>query len=337
MKNAKPTSGMLVPFKLKELPPGHPLSILMKENRAIESLLEQFKFLLKTVKQDQDEELKLELRAKYNLILDIEKHYLRQEELLFPILYDKGIHKPLVLIRKNIDNIRTRLLKIEDLFSAHLIFPKTIENTIKPILQTIPWIIKKEEDEIFPIALEKLSEEDWMQIASLSDGFGYCIIVPDPSEQKSFLESDFIDKQSAQIINFSTGRIQQGLFENIMENLPIQLSFIDADNKLIYFSPIRTPIFRRTLANLGRDVNHCHPPKSIRHVNQILDDFKQNKRDEEEFWINYQGKFIYLQYHAIRDGNGTYLGTLERIQDVTRLREIQGEKRLISNFKPKRE
>jgi len=322
---------MHVPLKLTELPSGHPLNILMQENRAIEALLQQFTFLLKQIKQSQDEALKQELRAKYNLLLDIEKHYLRQEVLIFPLLQEKGMHKNLVLLRKNIDNIRERLEKIEDLLSSHLVFPQTIENTIKPILQTIPWIIKKEETEVFPTALEKLSDDDWYRIASLSDGFGYCIIVPDQLTQTSFTSSKYKEKQDAQIINFSTGRISLGLFEKIMEEVPVQLSFIDATDKLVYFSPTKSPIFRRTLANLGRGVYHCHPPKSISHVNQILEDFKTNKRNDEEFWINHQNRFIYFQYHAIRDKKGNYLGTLERIQDATRIREIQGEKRLGSN------
>jgi DUF438 domain-containing protein len=324
---------MLAPSKQSELPSGHPVTIFMQENRAIEVLLQQFTFILNQIKQDQDEALKLELRAKYNLLLDIRKHYLRQEELLFPLLQEKGMHKSLTLLRKNIDNIRDRLEKIEDILSAHLIFPQTIENKIKPILHTIPWIIKKEETEIFPIALEKLSEDEWLRIASLSDGFGYCIIIPDQKTQASFPNMKYKENQDFQIINFSTGRISQGLFEKIMENVPLQLSFIDANDKLVYFSPTKSPIFRRTLANLGRDVYHCHPPKSISHVNQILEDFKANKRHEEEFWINHQNRFIYFQYHAIRDKKGKYLGTLERIQDATRIREIQGEKRLTNNSK----
>lgn len=324
---------MLASSKLAKLPSGHPLHTFMQENRAIEALLEQFKFILKQIKQDQDEALKLELRAKYNLLLDIKKHYLRQEELLFPLLQERGMHKPLSLWRTNIDDIRERLLRIEDLFSTNLIFPQTIENKIKPILQTIPWIIKKEETEIFPAALEKFSEDDWFRIASLSDGFGYCIIVPDRDWQKSSTSPKYKEIEHSQMISFSTGRIPQGLFERIMEYIPLQISFIDAEDKLVYFSPIKAPIFRRTLANLGRDVYHCHPPKSINHVNRILKDFKANKRDEEEFWINHQGRFIYFQYHAVRDEKGAYLGTLERIQDATRLREIQGEKRLLSNFK----
>jgi DUF438 domain-containing protein len=322
---------MLTPTKPSKLPIGHPIQIFMQENRAIEALLEQFTHLLKQIKQDQDEALKSELRAKYNLLMDIKKHYQRQEELLFPRLQEKGMNKSLVILRKNIDNIRERLLKIEDLLSAHLIFPQTIENKIKPILQTIPWIIKKEETEIFPAAIEKLSETDWFRIASLSDGFGYCIIVPDRIGQKSFTKSEYTEKHRSQIINFSTGRIPQGLFEKIMEDLPIQLSFIDSEDKLVYFSPTKNPVFRRTLANLGRDVYHCHPPKSISHVSRILKDFKSNKRNDEEFWIEHHGRFIYFQYVAIRNQEGTYLGTLERIQDATRLREVKGEKRLIGN------
>ncbi len=319
--------------KLTKLPSGHPLQIFMQENRAIETLLGQFKFLLKQIREEQDEALKLELRAKYNLLMDIKKHYLRQESLLYPILLEKGLHKHLILVRKNIDDIRERLLKIEDLLSAHLIFPQTIENSIKPILQGIPWIIKKEEEEIFPIALDNLSENDWFHIASLSDGFGYCIIVPDRSILDSFTKSNHKNDQDNHFITFSTGRVPYKLFERIMQLLPIQLSFIDADDKLIYFSPTKVPIFRRTLANLGRDVYHCHPPKSYSYVNRILQDFKTNKRDDEEFWITKQERTIYFQYHAIRDQEGKYLGTLERIQDITHLREIEGEKRLGSNHK----
>ncbi len=315
---------------LSKILPGHPIHIFVQENRAIEELLSQFEDILQQAKQEQSPLLVVEMRAKLNLLQDIKKHYQRQEELLYPFLHQFSIDEVISLTIQNFVEIQDMIQKVDEILSYESVLPQTIETAFSPLNQAITNIIRKEESTIFPIALEKLTEDEWIRISSFSNSYGYCIIVPNQEWQISHNKLEIGQEIASQIINFSTGRVKSFIFEEIMKNLPIQLSFIDEKDNFIYFSPSKNPVFRRTLASLGRNVLHCHPPKSIVHVTKILENFKDKKREIEEFWITYKDKFIYFQYHAVRSKEGEYLGTIEMIQDITKIKSLQGEKKLIS-------
>ena len=268
---------------LSKILPGHPIHIFLQENRAIEELLSQFEDILQQANQDQSQLLMIELRAKLNLLQDIKKHYQRQEELLYPLLQQFSMDDVIDQNKQNFAEIQNMIQKVDEILSYELVHPKTIVTAFSPLTQAIPIVIKKEESVIFPIALEKLTEDDWIRISSFSNSYGYCIIVPNQEWQNSHSKLENSQAIASQMINFSTGRIKSFIFEEIMKNLPIQLSFIDEKDNFIYFSPCKNPVFRRTLASLGRNVRHCHPPKSIVHVTKILTNLKEKKRELEEF------------------------------------------------------
>jgi len=117
--------------------------------------------------------------------------------------------------------------------------------------------------------------------------------------------------------------------ETIFDHLPVEISFVDADDTVQYYSHGDKRIFRRTPAVIGRKVQNCHPTKSVRVVQQILDDFKSRKRDVAEFWINLREHLIYIRYFAVRDTDGNYQGVIEVTQDITDIQKIKGEKRLL--------
>jgi DUF438 domain-containing protein len=112
--------------------------------------------------------------------------------------------------------------------------------------------------------------------------------------------------------------------------LPFDMTFVDKDDTVRYFTPGRERIFDRSRAILGRKVQYCHPPKSVHIVNQIVRDFKAGKEDRARFWINMRGRMIYICYYAMRDADGSYLGTLEVTQDLTEARALEGEQRLLA-------
>jgi PAS domain S-box-containing protein len=315
---------------LPRISPGHPIHVLVQENRAIEELLAQLEDILLKGKKEQSPIVMVEIRAKFYLLQDIKKHYQRQEELLFPLLQQSSLGEMLDISKQNFVDIESKIQKVDEILSYEITLPQAIIAVFSPLIQAIQEIIKREESIIFPKALEKLKEKDWVRISALSSSYGYCIIVPDQKWHNSHKNLEFDQEISSQMINFSTGRIKSNIFEEIMKNLPIQLSFIDENDNFTYFSPSQEPVFRRTLASLGRNVRHCHPPKSIVHVNKILANFKKKRRDSEEFWISHKDKFIYFQYHAVRDMEGEYLGTIEMIQDITRIKTLEGEKKLTS-------
>jgi hypothetical protein len=111
--------------------------------------------------------------------------------------------------------------------------------------------------------------------------------------------------------------------------LPVDLTFVDKDDRVRYFSDTRDRIFVRTRSVLGRKVQNCHPPQSVDVVEKILASFKDGSRDFVDFWINHRGRFVYIRYFAVRDREGNYLGTLEVNQDITGIRKLEGEKRLL--------
>jgi DUF438 domain-containing protein len=104
----------------------------------------------------------------------------------------------------------------------------------------------------------------------------------------------------------------------------------DRNDKVRFFSLGPDRVFVRNRAIIGRDVRMCHPPSSVHVVEQILDDFRANRHSNAAFWINMHGRFIYIEYIALRDKEGQYLGTIEFTQDLTHLRKLEGEQRLLS-------
>lgn len=130
-------------------------------------------------------------------------------------------------------------------------------------------------------------------------------------------------------LNLDTGQLSPEQINIMLKHLPVDISFVDASDELRYYSDTADRIFARTPAVIGRKVQNCHPPKSVHVVNKILEEFKKGSKDAAEFWIELHGKFIYIRYFAMRDADGNYRGTLEVSQDVTEIRKLRGERRLL--------
>jgi len=118
------------------------------------------------------------------------------------------------------------------------------------------------------------------------------------------------------------------ILEAIFDAMPIEISFIDGEDTVRYYSKGDKRIFKRTPSVIGLKVQNCHPKKSLDKVNQVLNNLREGKKDSEEFWIDLNDRKIYIRYFAVRDKNGKYLGTLEASQDITDIQKIKGEKRL---------
>ncbi len=130
-------------------------------------------------------------------------------------------------------------------------------------------------------------------------------------------------------ISLETGAMTKESLEVLLNTLPVDLTFVNAEDKVQYFSQSKARIFPRAKAVIGRKVQQCHPQKSVHKVHQILGDFKSGQRDVAEFWIQLKERLIYIRYLALRDKNKEYLGCLEVTQDITDIKKIEGEKRLL--------
>lgn len=130
-------------------------------------------------------------------------------------------------------------------------------------------------------------------------------------------------------LSLDTGQLTLEQINIMLKHLPVDVSFVDSNDELRYYSDTADRIFARTPAVIGRKVQNCHPPKSVHVVNKILEEFKKGNKDAAEFWIELKGKFIHIRYFAMRDADGNYRGTLEVSQDVTEIRKLRGERRLL--------
>lgn len=320
--------------------PGHPIHTLKLENRALEELMEnEIKPRVEALKTVDDIEhqknITLELLEKYNLLFDIDKHYSRKENLIFPYLEKCGITAPPKVMWGVDDEIRTEIKDvINELRNYNTALKAEITNKILKNLERVQEMIYKEEKILLPMAVENLTQEDWYEIYNQSDEIGFCIVEPaaqwKPENLNLTKAKDIIaDDSTKGSIKFGTGVLTPKQIELMFNHMPFDITFVDKDDIVKYFSAGPERIFTRTKAVIGRSVHNCHPPASVHIVEKLVKDFKDGTKDMEEFWINLGGKMIHIRYFAVRDEKGEFIGTLEVTQDISLIRELKGEKRLV--------
>jgi len=196
-------------------------------------------------------------------------------------------------------------------------------------------MIFKEESILFPMALETLAEDEWIKIHDDSGEIGFCLIEPEDKwiakRLKANKDTEAKTKASYEgHIKFETGYFTKEELESMLNAMPVDITFVDKNDVVKYFSRGDERIFARTKAVIGRSVQNCHPPASVHIVQKIVEDFKSGKKDHEDFWIKMGDKYVYIRYIAVRNKDGEYLGTLEFTQNIAPIKAIEGEKRLLS-------
>ena len=321
------------------IPAGHPVDVMQQENRELRKVTAQARSVLSRIESEMSihfPDLLLELRGLFNQLHDVDKHYQRKEYLLFPYLEQEGITGPPKVMWGKHDEIRDLLkgsldvLQTDDIEDEELL--AAAEMVLEPALQAIDEMTIKEEDILFPMALDTLHEGDWYEINQQSLEIGFCLYDPDTEWQPDWAgEKDINQAQkSNDYIQLPSGGFTPEELMTILNTLPVDLTFVDKDDKVKYFSQSEERIFQRNRAILNRDVRHCHPPASAHIVDKILEDFKEGHEDRAPFWIQLGDKFIHIEYFALRNEDGEYLGTLEVSQDLTEKRALQGEQRILS-------
>lgn len=316
--------------------PGHPIHTFKQENREIEKLIdEKIKQHIKELQVNDSKENLYKLVEDYNLLWDIDKHYSRKENLLFPYLEKYDITAPPKVMWGVDDEIREGIKEVKQLLKNYRGNKQEIIEKIEDVNDKIIEMIFKEENILFPMAIDTLTEDEWTNIMEESDEIGYCLTEPEAKwkpkrvdiEKKGRTEK--INSQG--YVKFETGILTTKEIEQIFNHLPIDITFIDKDDVVKYFSQAKERIFARTKAVIGRKVQNCHPPASVHIVEKLLDDFKTGKKEHEDFWIKMGDKYVFIRYFAVRDENGEYIGALEVTQNIKPIQEISGEKRLLSD------
>ncbi|MCM3339280.1 DUF438 domain-containing protein [Paenibacillus sp. MER TA 81-3] len=316
--------------------PGHPVHTFKLENLELEQLV-QFKLSLHTERfaQDGSERNRLRLLEDLNLLMDVDKHYSRKENLLFPYLEKYGINGPTQVMWGVDDRIRAALKTVKQAISD---YPQdgsmdrgTIAAQLQDVIHEVSEMIFKEENILFPMALQTLTEDEWLRIAAESGDIGYCLAEPagvwKPERAPAAAEDTAISKG---FIRLDTGVLSLAQLELLLNHLPVDITFIDEHDVVRYYSHGKERIFTRTKSVIGRTVQNCHPPQSVHVVNQLLVDFKSGAKDVEDFWIRLKDKYVLIRYFAVRDADGRYMGTLEFTQNIAPIQAIEGEKRIYS-------
>lgn len=302
------------------LPAGHPVHTFMLENRAAEDVLKK---LTEVRDFSAEREKMFELLDR---LAEIEKHYLRKENQLFPIIEIKGITGPSKVMWALHDDIRHFIKDVRKRVSDN----KMEKVAVDALAKMVNDMIYKEEHILFPMALETLSEDEWAKVRKGEEEIGYSWIRPE-TEWKSARESfqQHLLEEKVGNLNLNTGQLTPEQVNLMLMHLPVDLSFVNEHDEVIYYSATPDRIFPRSPGVIGRKVQNCHPPKSLGMVQKILDEFRAGRRSYADFWIQMHGKFLLIKYFAVRDGQGTYRGCLEVSQDVTDIRKLEGQKRLL--------
>lgn len=319
-------------------PEGHPIHTLMAEHTL---LLEYAGKLvssagnLKTLSGYSAAEK--ELKMVDHLIehfKDSEKHYLREENVLFPYVEKHGMAGPPKVMWMEHDSIRGIKKKLYPLVEnrsklEYAEFSEQLERHARSLQEMLSSHFYKENNILFPASMNLLSSEEWEDVSSQFLKIGYCCFSPKTAKTPEKVESGAMKEAEEGEIVFETGHITVNALEAMLNTLPVEITYIDEKDSVRYFSQPKDMIFTRSKAVIGNLVQNCHPQKSVHLVNKIIDTFRSGQRDVAEFWIDMKGKKVYIRYFAVRDNTGKYLGCVEVTQDISPLQKIQGERRLL--------
>ena len=325
----------------KEIPVGHPVDVFIHENRAINKTIEKATNLLHSitkVPEDNFGNFILVLRTVFNELMDIDKHYQRKEYLVFPYLEQHEITGPPMVMWGKHDEIREQLkgcnalLKEEDLSKQDL--SDALELLYFPVLKAVSDMVQKEEEILFPMCMDVLSVDDWWSIHKQTLEFGFTLYDPEVDWKPEGLEVEETDEEIARNkdggVMLPSGSFTADELMAVLNTAPVDMTFVDKNDKVKYFTQGSHRIFPRTRSIINRDVRLCHPPGSVDIVEKIIEDFKSGKESHAPFWIQVKGRFILIEYYALRNDKGEYLGTLEVSQDLTNARGLEGERRILS-------
>jgi len=323
---------------MKIVPPGHPVDTFQCENRELKKVIAKLDELFTNAgdlyASIGSGAFLFRVKELFNNLMDVDKHYRRKEYLLFPFLEKYGITGPPKVMWGKHDETRDLL---KNALHALDIPAETVDQmkmkidvNLHPAAKAIADMIMKEEEILLPMTLDKLTEADWYEIYRQTGEIGYCLYDPDVEWKPEGIKPAESSKAEGDAIRLPSGSLTVEELLSILNTLPVDLTFVDRNDKVNYFTQGRERIFDRNRAILGRDVRLCHPPSSVHVVEQILGDFKSGKEKSAAFWIQMQGRFIHIEYFALRNPQGDYLGTLEVSQDLSEKRALQGEQRLLS-------
>ena len=312
------------------LPHGHPLDTFVRENEVVAELTSSLRCYLDALAagEGSNDQTLRDLSADLERLREVDTHYLRKENQLFPLLERHGVSGPTQVMWAIHDDIRARLKQVREALAAN--DADRVRAELPELLTMIEDMAYKEEKILFPVGLEQLSDEEWAQVRAGEEHIGYAWIQPRGEAPAATSAPPASRAQGGEgaLLPLTTGAIPAERIDLLLRNLPFDLTYVDENDEVRYYSEGER-VFPRSPAVIGRNVENCHPPKSVHVVRQIVQEFKAGTKNVAEFWIQLEGRFIYIRYFAIRDDEGAYRGVLEVVQDLTEARSLEGNRRLL--------
>jgi len=302
------------------------LYYLKMDNQKAVEILDSMKEDIKQLNKAYSDQLLVNIKKGFEALLPFMNHYTLKENVLFPLIELKWENSQCVKLMWSFhDDIRNNIKRTIELLNPKDFDLKEFNVVSSKVYFNMKTIIFREERILFPVIMETIDDEDLHQMLINSKEIGYGYIN----------ERDIIVEEQAElwaedgIVNLSTGRVTTKELEAIFNHLPVDMTFVDADNTVKFFSSPKHRIFPRTKSIIGRKVQNCHPPESVHVVDQIVEAFRNGEKDEANFWIQMGPKFVLIRYFAVRDDEGLFMGTLEVSQEISELRSLEGERRLL--------
>jgi DUF438 domain-containing protein len=303
--------------------PQHPVNLLKRENREIEGVIGQ-------VKAAAERGDAAETRTQLVRLRGVERHYELKENALFPALERHGFPGPSKVMWSKHNEVRAMFKELESKSPAG----SPDRGLMDALLAEVGGMVFKEENILFPAALERIPSGEWVAILKACDEIGYAFVAG-AGLHATLVESEKLETHAAVMgageIVLPTGRFSVEELTATLNALPVDITFVDSEDRVKYFSQSRDRIFVRATSVIGRDVANCHPPQSVHVVREIVDAFRAGTRDHADFWIKHRGRLIFIRYFAVRNPDRKYLGTLEVTQDISDIRELDGERRLMDS------
>ncbi len=321
-------------------PEGHPINILMQEHTMVSKFANELRELALDIKDKQSfTEI---VKKKWDKIISIvdhlkasKSHYLREENVLFSYLEKHGVTQPPKIMWMEHDKIRETEKGLFSLIdnkenSDFKDFTDKLYTNAHSLAELLVGHFAKENKILFPTALQVCSEKEWKEIREQFDEIGYCCFTPELPKLETIEEHKVpLAIKDDNLIDFGTGTLTIDQLKRIFEHLPIDITFVGKDDTVKFYSEGPKRVFVRTPSVIGRHVSNCHPNKSVDKVLEIVEGFKEKTLDTAEFWLEVGGRMIFIRYFPVRNKDGEYQGVLEVTQDITEIRKIEGEKRLL--------
>jgi len=310
-----------------QYPDGHPVRVYLEENILIRNIIRELQSVNPATQADFFYEL-------FNKLTKVEFHFARKENQLFPYLEKHGWTSPSQNMWAFHDQIRDEIKEARKAIEQGDI--EAVIYSTQRVFNSLEHIMQVEEQRLLPNAMSMLSKEEWKEFREGDAEIGWMFDTPPtpypepeyihPSQDttKRRLPFDIQDKT-----HYDEGYLTPEQVNSIFRILPVDITYVNENDQVVFYNRGDERVFPRSAGIIGREVKFCHPPKSVDQVLRILEEFKAGRQDVAEFWIQFKGQFVHIQYFAVRDEDGTYKGVIEMSQDVTHIRELEGQQRLL--------